>query len=54
MVALAGVLSGALIGWLLAWNKGLNRLDQAHYAGVGAIALGAIAILMLVILARLN
>ena len=50
MGTLGGIVLGALIGWFVARQKGLAGLDRAHYAGVGAIALGIIAILALVIL----
>ena len=54
MGTLGGIVAGALIGWFVARQKGLIGLDRAHYAGVGAIALGIVTVLALVVMGSTN
>jgi len=54
MVALITAIIGALLGWIQARRAGAKSLDQAHYAGVGAIIGATLGILALIILSRLS
>lgn len=53
MIALAGLIIGAIFGVIFARRKGGNRLDIAQYAGVFALIFFVIGLFITVIIDRM-
>ena len=45
MIVIAGLLIGAVIGWMRAGRRGGNRLDRLQYAGVHAILFAVVGMI---------
>ena len=54
MAVPVAVVIGALVGLLYARRKGGTNFDQAHHAAVGAIICGTLAVLVLIVIARMS
>jgi len=53
MIAIAGLLIGAALGWRSAGARGGNRLDQAQYAAVWGIIGGVLGLAGTIALERM-
>lgn len=49
---LSGVILGAVLGGLTARGRGGSAWDVAHYAGVGALMLGVVAVAVQIVIGR--
>lgn len=54
MIALASLIAGAIVGWLMATRRGGNKLDRAQYAFAFAILFAVIWLFASVFIDRLT
>ena len=53
MIVIAGTVFGALLGTLVARQRGGGRLDIAHHAAVLAILFAVIGMIVTIVIARM-